>query len=411
MTDRPERWPTLWPVSSLSPRQLDWLVCALGAVVSVPTVVVAVRHGSATSLTVAILALPFESLPLLWRRTRPGATLAVLAIAFLVADLVVRPGRAGLSLIFGVYAATVYGERRTRRAAAVVSVAALILAFGTLAGTGGEAALGHGAGVAFGCGLGWVAGERARIRQAYLGELEQRARDALRDRDEQVQRAAEREANRIARELHDVVVHHVAVIAVQAGAARATAELDPTRAVTALGVIERTARETLTELRSLLGVLRRDDSRSLRQPTPTLAGLDTLVAPVRDAGIDVTVRIDGDARSLPAMIELCAYRTVQEALTNIVKHAPGAHVHVLLRYEADALAVIVIDDGPGSPTTDTPSDGLGLVGMRERITAIGGDLTVGADPEGGFHVRARLPITTGQATEPTSMTIPARTRR
>ena len=406
MTDRPDARPTLWQGASISPRQVDWLVCVLGAVVSAPMVVVAIRHGSTPALVVAILALPFESLPLLWRRTRPGTALAVLAGAFVAADLVVRPGRAGLSLVFGVYAATLYGQRRTRLAAAAVSVVALALAFGTLAGTGGLQALGHAAGVAFGCGLGWVAGERARLRRAYLHELEERARLAERDRDEQAQLAAEREANRIARELHDVVVHHVAVIAVQAGAARATAAVEPDRAVTALGVIERTARETLAELRSLLGVLRRDDSRSLRQPTPSLAGLDGLIALVRDAGVDVTVRVDGDRRSLPAMVELCAYRAVQEALTNVVKHAPGAHVHVLLRYARDHLSVIVVDDGPGPPSGDATTDGLGLVGMRERVSAIGGELTVGAGAEGGFQVQARLPVSAEAAPEHvTSQTI------
>ena len=397
--------PTLWPVSSFSPRQIDWLTCAAGAVVSVPTLIVAARHDSSIPLIVVALVFPLQCLPLLWRRRRPGRALVALVIAFAVTDMLIRPGRAGLSLIFGVYAATLYGDRRTRHAAAAVSVAALVLAFGTLAGTGGVQALGHAAGIAFGCGLGWIAGERTRIRHAYLSELEDRARRAERDRDEQVRFAAEREASRIARELHDVVVHHVAVIAVQAGAARKTADLDPTRAVTALGVIERTARETLTELRSLLGLLRRDDTQSLRQPAPTLSSLDALVTPVRAAGIDVTVRVDGDSRSLPAVVELCGFRAIQEALTNVVKHAPGAHVHVLLRYLPDRLDVVVSDDGPGPANNEAAGGGLGLIGMRERVAAAGGTLTAGRGPGGGFEVQVRLPM----GAEPVEETDPAPT--
>jgi len=245
--------------------------------------------------------------------------------------------------------------------------------------------------VAFGSGVAWVAGDRTRTRRAYLAELQERAAQLEREREEHVRRATDEERSRIARELHDVIAHNVSVIAVQAGAARTTAAADPDRSRATLELIERTARSTLGELRALLGVLRKSgEPAPLRQPQPTLAQLDELVAQSRDAGLHVELRVEGEARAVAAIADLCAYRVVQECLTNAMKHAPGANVNVLLRYGPRDLLVTVVDDGPG-PAEAGPA-GHGLIGMRERLALVGGTLAVGPALGGGFRVEARLPI-------------------
>jgi signal transduction histidine kinase len=237
------------------------------------------------------------------------------------------------------------------------AAAVLVVAFGIVLATGSTSALGHLGGPAFGFGVVWVLGDRTRNRRAYLAQLEERAARLERERAEHARRAAEAERIGIARELHDVVVHNVSVIAVQAGAARATSHLDPDRATAALGLIERTARTTLTELRALLGVLRRQDrSAPVLAPQPSLAQLDRLLGQTREAGVRVDARVQGQVRPLPATADLAAYRIVQEALTNVVKHAPGANVVLTLGYRPGDLQIVVDDDGPGTPT---PSGGSG----------------------------------------------------
>jgi signal transduction histidine kinase len=278
--------------------------------------------------------------------------------------------------------------------AAAAGAAVLVVAFGIVLTTGSTAALGHLAAPAFGFGVAWVLGDRTRNRRAYLAELEERAARLQRERAEHARRAAEAERIGIARELHDVVVHNVSVIAVQAGAARATSHGDADRATAALGLIERTARATLTELRALLGVLRRQDqddrSGPVLAPQPSLANLDRLLGQAREGGVHVDARVEGAARPLPATVDLAAYRIVQEALTNVMKHAPGARVHLLVSRGDRAIDLVVVDDGPGAPPN--PSGGQGLIGMRERAALVSGHLTAGPALGGGFRVQAQLPV-------------------
>jgi signal transduction histidine kinase len=269
-------------------------------------------------------------------------------------------------------------------------VGATIVAFSTVLATGDAKQLGRLAGPAFGSGIAWVAGDRTRTRRAYLDQLEERARRAEREREEDARRATEEERNRIARELHDVVAHNVSVIAVQAGAARTTSQGDAARSVETLGLIERTARSTLSELRALLGVLRKNEDAPLLRPQPTLEQLDTLLQHARDAGIAVETRIEGTVRPLPAVVDLCAYRVVQEALTNVIKHAPGAHANVSLRYASNELGITVVDDGPGANGSETT--GHGLIGMRERVGMLEGEIHVGNAAHSGFRVEVRLPL-------------------
>jgi signal transduction histidine kinase len=201
---------------------------------------------------------------------------------------------------------------------------------------------------------------------------------------------------RLARELHDVVAHSISVIAVQSGVGAHVANTQPEEAAKALATIEATSRAALTELRRLLGVLRQEgEPEGSLAPVPGLADLDALLAEVAKAGLGVRLRVEGTPSPLPAGVDLSAYRIVQEALTNVVKHAGPARAQVVVGYGDHEVTVEVVDDGRGvaAPTGDGRARvGHGLIGMRERVAAFGGDLEVGPGPDGGFRVAARLPL-------------------
>jgi signal transduction histidine kinase len=233
-----------------------------------------------------------------------------------------------------------------------------------------------------------VLGDSRRQRSQAIAE-----RDATRHAMAETQRdqVIMEERARIARELHDVVAHHVSVIAVQAETARLTTPDMPDEGKQRLAAIGQTARDSLTELRRLLGVLRAEGTpAAVRSPQPGLDRLDELVDGARAAGTPVRLTLEGDAKPLPHGVDLTAYRIVQEALTNARRHAPGASVDVRVGYEPDKLRLRVSDDGPGPPVEDT--SGHGLLGMQERAAMVGGRLRTGAAEGGGFLVEAELPI-------------------
>jgi signal transduction histidine kinase len=389
---RPERAPGagFWLAGRFTPRQVDWMVLGAAVLLSLPAVLHAGLVGSRPAV-VSLVTVPLATVPLLWRRSHPGLVLATLAAALAVPAALARREPYSVALLFAVGSAALYGDRRVRVVAGVGALGALVLAFGVVLATGEARPLGHLAGTAFGSGVAWVVGDRTRTRRAYLAQLEERAARLEREREDHARRATEEERNRIARELHDVVAHNVSVIAVQAGAARMTSGGDPELANQTLGLIERTARSTLAELRALLGILRRHDGEPTgRGPQPTLAQLDVLVAQAREAGLRVQARVQGDLGGLPATVDLSAYRIVQEALTNVLKHAPGSRVHLLVRRAPGAIDLVVVDDGPGG--LPDASGGQGLIGMRERAALVGGRLSAGPALGGGFRVQARLPV-------------------
>ena len=215
-------------------------------------------------------------------------------------------------------------------------------------------------------------------------------RIAARERDVAAREAVVEERARIARELHDAIAHNVSMMVVQAGAERRVlpAEQQSTREV--LETVEEIGRGALTEMRRLVGMLRTDEDDPLT-PQPGLRDLPRLVEQVREAGLPVMLVVDGDARELPVGLELSAYRIVQEALTNALKHAGDAHATVVVRYGADSLELEVVDDGPGA-AAPVASGGHGLVGMRERVALYGGRFEAGRRDAGGFTVRVLLPI-------------------
>jgi signal transduction histidine kinase len=239
----------------------------------------------------------------------------------------------------------------------------------------------------------WAVGRTVRSWRHKNVALEAANRELEEQRELQAQAAVAVERGRIARELHDVVAHNVSMIVVQAGAAARVLDGDQPDVRNALEVIASTGRETVDEMRALLGVVRSDDGPAALKPQPGLADLDQLVSGVREAGLPVTLRIEGASRPLPAALDLSAYRIVQEALTNTVKHAGPARAEVTVRYE-DGLVTLEIADtgrGPDSGPITGHGTGHGLVGMRERAAMFGGKLEA-APGDGGFTVRARLPL-------------------
>jgi signal transduction histidine kinase len=253
-----------------------------------------------------------------------------------------------------------------------------------------------------------------RTRRAYLRAVETRAQQAEAERDRQVALAAAEERTRIARELHDVVAHHVSLMAVQSEAAAALLPGRPAEAGKAVDIIGQTAREALTELRRLLGVLRGPadvNGRAATAPAPSISALDEVIGQVRQAGIEVNLRIEGSPSKLPPGVDLTAYRIVQEALTNTVRHSGASEAAVTVSYEPGYVTVSVTDTGDGAVAVTvgrparrgragssagggarpTASGGFGLAGIAERVASCGGRLTVGPGDAGGFAVTARLP--------------------
>lgn len=331
-------------------------------------------------------------LPLLLRRRHPaGAPVAVFAGAILFSLIwpSAIPYSFGSFMIFAL-AAGVMGATLARRSARLGG-AALVLATTVVVivrDPGGDWT--NLLSVVPTFGVAWLVGYVTRVNRMRTAELRGRAERLERERDAEARAAAAEERARIAREMHDVVAHSLSVMIIQAEAAEEMIGSDPERARRPLEAVQETGRSALTELRRMLGVLREPGNGPDLAPQPGLAALDALVAQVREAGVPVSVSVEGDPRPLPATADVQAYRIVQEGLTNVLKHAGPARAEVRVRYAPDALVVEVADDGRGADPA-APHGGHGLVGMRERVAVCGGEVRAGRRPEGGFEVVARLP--------------------
>jgi signal transduction histidine kinase len=333
------------------------------------------------------------------RRVRPLTALAVTltgeaALVFL--GLAADPM---IAVALVLYVVALVKPRRTAAVALVgVGLALVLLVLVTpaalTAGTPGSGRIdqniGRAAGTLTVLLAAWAAGRAVRAGRAFAGGLREQAERRARATVDQARRAVAEERLEIARELHDVVAHSMSVIAVQAGVGRYVIGQDPAEAASALAAIETTSRATLREMRQLLGVLRDG------MPGEMLAvpGLDDIPELARRAGLRVDVAVRGTPRRLPAGMDLAAFRIVQEALTNVVKHAATDRGRVEVTYSADAVAIEVTDDGAGGAapgSRDHGDQGHGLIGMRERVALYGGEFSAGPLPGRGYRVRARLP--------------------
>jgi signal transduction histidine kinase len=338
----------------------------------------------------AYLLLLGHTLPIALRRRFPVPVLAwALATGLAFASLRLNLVSLGLAVLVYVYTVASRCPRRVSVAGLAATVAMLLAVFLVR-----PRAIGDRGTVVIDCltvAAAWWLGDATRRRQEAIGAARERAVELERAREELARRAVVEEQLRIARELHDVVAHSMSIIAVQSGVGAHVLDSQPEEARKALTAIEVTSRQALTEMRRLLGVLRQEaePSGSLT-PTPGLAEVDALAAEVARAGARVEVRIEGTRPELPPGLDLSAYRIVQEALTNVVRHAGPATARIRIRYAPQSVDVEVVDDGRGG--NPRPGDGHGIAGMRERAALYGGTLHAGPRPGGGFRVAARLPV-------------------
>jgi signal transduction histidine kinase len=330
---------------------------------------------------------------LLVRRNHPVAALAGTVVPAFAYDLLNFPG--GLCTIaVGVALFSVADAGHPRVGiSAVVAVVGGFLAIGVLLGRGHIIDLVTALWFA-----GWlvaslILGETTRSRRAYLEEVEQRALDAERSREDEARRRAGEERIRIARELHDVLAHRISMISVQSGVGAHLLDRDPDQARSALIAVNQASKEALQELRATLGLLRQGDGPEPRAPAPGLAQLEGVIASTTAAGVEVRLDVTGQPRDLPTGVDLAAYRIIQESLTNVIRHARAATARIAIAYGLADVVIQIEDDGRGVDEDGPSADGAnGLLGMRERAAALGGELEAGPHAAGGFRVWARLPV-------------------
>ena len=347
---------------------------------------------SSTERAAAAAAGLVLTLSLAWRRRAPLVVLGVAIATSVVANVVGVLDEATTPAIALVVAVYSVGAHTSGLRAAVGGLGAAALIAVNVAE---QFSLGDLLFIAMIVGGAWLAGRAIRYRREREHVLELLTVDLEREREEKARAAVAEERVRIARELHDVVAHAISVIVLQARGGRRSLATDPGETREALDMIEATGSEALAEMRRLLGMLRRDDEEIALAPQPSLRYLDALAAQVREAGLPVDLSVEGEPTELPPGVDLSAYRIVQEALTNALKHAGPATARVVVRYRENDLELEIADTGAGASASD--GDGHGLAGMRERVSLYGGKIETGPRDGGGFAVRARLPLDSGRS--------------
>ncbi|MBB5933650.1 sensor histidine kinase [Streptomyces zagrosensis] len=339
-------------------------------------------------------------LALLWRRRHPGAVVAFTTLCasitgglgYLITPIVLLP------VLVALYELTVRAPQRTARLCCVAVIAVVV--FASLRSEQNDQSWKERAiPPAFSIVLSAVQGSAVRARRAYLDAVHTRAEHAERTREEEARQRVAEERVRIARELHDVVAHHMALANAQAGTAAHLTRTRPEQAAKILVELTSTTASALRELQATVGLLRQpddpddpDDHAEPLEPAPGLGRLPELVSAFAAAGLQVTVTVDGEQRPLSPGVDLTAFRIVQEALTNVAKHAAASAAQVRLAYAHDRLTLTVSDNGGTAPQPPAPGSGFGLIGMRERARSAGGHFQAGHRLEGGFAVTAELPI-------------------
>ncbi len=376
-------------------RRIDVAIAAVVTVVAQAETWTADGYDPRPAYAAAALAM---TVPLAWRRVVPLAVLPVVMaplVAMAAAGHPLDSSYVMAVLLLAFHAIGAYCGRRRALGGLIgglaVLAAVLVVEEAALENASRSSAIGDFVFLAVILGAVWALAVGLRERSVHARELEEHADLLERDRERRAREAVAEERARIARELHDVVAHSISVIAVQTGTLRRRLRHDRPQAAEELSEVELAAREALGEMRRLLGLLRTEEDGLTLAPQPGMEQVDRLAEQVRRTGLPVELEVDGEARSLPPGVDLAAYRIVQEALTNVLKHAGAARARVAVRYGARELELEITDDGRG-PVAEANGGGHGLVGMRERVALYGGSLEIGAGPAAGFRIRARLPL-------------------
>jgi signal transduction histidine kinase len=366
----------------------DLALALLAAAAELAQIIGATGALAAPSLALAVVA----GGALVLRRRAPVAVLATILAAG-VAIVALGDDPSGLSMLIALYTTAAYCELRVSLAALVLTAAtAATLSAVTVDAPGRQTSATFGAIIAAALTIGaWALGAYAQTRRRYLRELQERAASAEREREQLARIAVHEERASIARELHDIVAHSVSVMLLGVRGARDVLRSAPDAAEETLARVERSGEQSLAELRRILALLREPEQTAESRPQPSLAELNELVASYRAAGLPVRLEVIGEPMPLPSGVELSVYRIVQEALTNTLKHSDPSNVTVTLAFRDARLELEVVDDG--TPTTlGTATSGQGLIGMRERVALLGGELATGRREGGGFRIAAQLPV-------------------
>jgi signal transduction histidine kinase len=331
------------------------------------------------------------TVPIYWRRRYPLVAGLVVVSAEVIGQLIGLGGAAFLGAVIAVYSigAHAQGVSRTRT---MTGITFMVIGLFVIGWIDGLSLLDEFVSTGVILITAFVLGDNLRRRRQHVADLAERAERAEREQGLLAERRVAAERTRIARDLHDVVAHSVSVMVIQAVAARRNLAIAPDSAAEALEAIEATGRQTMTELRAILGVLRADSVDPAFAPQPSLAGLDALIA---SDELPVELTVEGDLRTVPESVSVTSYRLVQEALTNVRRHAGTANsVAVRVGVGDRDVAIEVTDNGRGAGVAASP-DGFGIIGMRERVAAVGGTFEAGPRPGGGWRVRAILPLDAG----------------
>jgi signal transduction histidine kinase len=376
--DRFAAWLRRYPLAT------DALVAGVVLALSLPPITGPTGHHHALSLVLILVMVS----ALVWRRRAPFIVFMVITGVALV-QLTAGTLNGDLALLAAFYTLAAHAPTRHILAAlALLEGAAVVVAL-----SAGDALLAWTVSSSLVMAT-WFTGYYARTRRSYLASLVSRAERLERERDTQAQLAASAERARIAREMHDIIAHNIAVMIALADGATYTVAGNPGQAATLMGEVSATGRSALTEMHRLLGVLRQPAGPG-HAPQPTLADIDNLLAAVRAAGLPTRLTVTGQPPALPPSIQLALYRIIQEALTNTLKHSAAASAQVQLTYRPDGVALEVTDDGqprarPVNAPDAEPPAGHGITGMRERAAVFGGEVSAGPGPGGGWRVHTML---------------------
>ena len=397
----------LWTAINRYPLLTDTLLTSALAGIAILSLLSNWELGQKLSFLLAVFLTLMLITPLILRRYFPLAVLIFMMVVEIYYRflLIPEPRYTAYAVLFAVASAAAFGNRKWRTwvIGVVILIEMIAIVYlglftdsGWLKGTILSQFLQLLLNL-FLFGAAWWIGEVFRSRREREAVLEERTEQLKKEREENAQRAVLDERVRIARELHDVVAHHVSVMGIQAGAARKVLNKQPDKASEALSTIEASSRKAISELHRLLGFLRPKNQVEGVSPQPSLKQLDVLVKEMHNSGLPVEVRIIGNEQSIPESVDLSAYRIIQEALTNILKHAGPAKATVTVKYSSNMMELDIIDNGHGKITnSEKKPGGRGIIGMKERVSLHGGELETGNIPDGGFFVRAKLPLDRGR---------------